>query len=200
MEIRDPARRGDEGPGVLGVDATFDRRAQHAHLVLGDRQRRAGRNLDLLVDDVDAGDHLGDRMLDLDARVHLDEVEPPALVQELDRSRADIAELRHGAGDDGADLLALTRIERGGRSFLPDLLVTPLQRAVALAEMNGPALSVAEHLDLDVARPAEILLQIDSVVAEGRLGFEPRIAERVHAARPDRSRPSCRGRRRPPPP
>ena len=30
---------------------------------------------DLLGDEVDAGDRLGDRMLDLDARVHLQEVE-----------------------------------------------------------------------------------------------------------------------------
>ena len=93
--------------GVLGVDATLDRCAQHAHLVLGDRQRRAGRDLDLLVDDVDPGDHLGHRMLDLNARIHLDKVELAVFVQELDRSRADIAEFRHGAGDDAADLLAL---------------------------------------------------------------------------------------------
>ena len=34
--------------------------------------------------DVDAGDHLGHRMLDLDAGVHLDEVELAVLVQELE--------------------------------------------------------------------------------------------------------------------
>ena len=58
-------------------------------------KRRAGRDLDLLVDEVDAGDHLGDGMLDLDARVHLDEIEPAVLVEEFDRADADIAHLRH---------------------------------------------------------------------------------------------------------
>ena len=93
--------------GVFGVDAAFDRRAVNAHVLLRDRQRRAGGDLDLLVDEVDAGDHLGHRMLDLDARVHLDEVELAVLVEELDRSGADIAEFGHRARDDAADLLAL---------------------------------------------------------------------------------------------
>ena len=44
-------------------------------------------------------------------------------------------------------------VERGRGAFLPDLLVAALQRAVALAEMDGAALAVAEHLDFDVARP-----------------------------------------------
>ena len=94
---------------MLGVDAAFDRRAVDAHVLLRDRQRRAGGDLDLLVDEVDAGDHLGDGMLDLDAGVHLDEIELAVLVEELDRADADIAELGHRARDDAADLLALLR-------------------------------------------------------------------------------------------
>ena len=54
---------------------------------------------------------------------------------------------------------------RGG--LLPDLLVAALQRAVALAQMDGIALAVADHLHLDVARLREIFLEIDRVVAEG---------------------------------
>ena len=53
---------------------------------------------DLRAHDVDAGDHLGDRMLDLHAGVDLDEV-PLLRVgvdQELDRSGVDVA---GGAGD-----------------------------------------------------------------------------------------------------
>ena len=54
---------------------------------------------------------------------------------------------------------------RGGR-FLPDLLVPALERAVALAEMDGAALAVADHLDLDMVRLGEIFLEIDAAVAE----------------------------------
>src|SRR5579864_3107010 len=108
-------------------------------------------------------------MLDLDARVHLDEIEPPVLIEELDRADADIFELGDGARDDGADLLALDGVERRGGAFLPDLLMAPLERAIALAEMDRAALAVAEHLDLDVPGLGEIFLEIDRIVAESRL-------------------------------
>ncbi len=49
-------------------------------------------HMDLRLDDVDAGDLLGDRMLDLDARIDLDEVElvGVGIHQELDRAGAAI--------------------------------------------------------------------------------------------------------------
>ena len=40
-----------------------------------ERQRLARGDANLLLDQVDAGDHFGDRMLDLNAGVDLDEVE-----------------------------------------------------------------------------------------------------------------------------
>ena len=73
---------------------------------------------------------------------------------------------RIAVGDGLADLVAGVGIERGGGAFFPDLLVTPLQRAVALAEMDGAALAVAQHLDFDMARPLQIFLEIERVVAE----------------------------------
>ena len=65
-------------------------------------------------------------------------------------------------------------LSAGDGRFLEDLLVAPLQRAVALAEMDRIALTVAENLDLDVARLGQILLHVDLVVAEGGLGFGAR--------------------------
>ena len=66
---------------------------------------------------------------------------------------------------------ARAAVERGRGAFLPDLLVTPLQRAVAFAEMDGPAAAVAEHLDFDVTRLLQIFLQIDRSIAERRFGL-----------------------------
>ena len=140
---------------------------------------------------------LGHRMLDLDARVHLDEVEAAVLVQELDRADAEIFELAHGLGDGLADLVAGGGVERGRGAFLPDLLVAALQRAVALAEMDGAAAAVAQHLDLDVARAREIFLEIDGVVPEGGLGLGARGGER-RATAPPRERATFMPR--PPPP
>ncbi len=92
-------------------------------------------------------------MLDLEARVHLDEVELAVLVQELRPCRAPrYWILRMAAATSLADLLAARRVERGRGRFFEDLLVAALQRAVALAQMHGIAPAVAEDLDLDVAR------------------------------------------------
>ena len=44
-------------------------------VVLLERQRLAGGDADLRLDQVDAGDHFGHGMLDLDAGVDFDEVE-----------------------------------------------------------------------------------------------------------------------------
>ncbi len=143
------------------------------------RERRAGGDAELLHHDVDAGDRLGDRVLHLQPRVHLDEIELAVLVEELDRAGAGIAEIGDGVGDGLADPRALRVVQRRRRRLLPDLLVAALQRAVALAEMHGPALAVAEHLHLDMARAREIFLQIDGVVAEGFSGFGARHRHRA---------------------
>src|SRR5262249_3373383 len=54
-----------------------------------------------------------------------------------------------------------------GRLF-QHLLVAPLHRAVALEEVDTFAMLVGEHLDLDVPRTHEVLLDQDLVVAERR--------------------------------
>ena len=71
----------------------------------------------------------------------------------------------HGCAQRGRD-------GRRGR-LLDELLVAPLDRTVALAEMHGVAVRVGEHLDLDVARRLDVLLHVHGAVAESglRLGL-----------------------------
>ena len=72
--------------GVLGVDPHLDgvATALGEDLVLRHRQGLAGRHADLPLDEVDAGDRLGHRVLDLQAGVHLEEEELAILIDELD--------------------------------------------------------------------------------------------------------------------
>ena len=57
----------------------------------------AGRDAELQLDDVEAGDRLGDRMLDLDPAVQLEEVDVGPVDEELGRARALVADrLREG--------------------------------------------------------------------------------------------------------
>ncbi len=127
--------------------------------------------IELLLHQVDAGDHLGDRVLDLDAGVHFDEVEVAVLVQELERAGAAVADALAGFDADLADLGAHFRGDARSRRFFHDLLVTALHRAVAFAQMDRAALAVGEDLDLHVARVLQELLHVDHVVAERGLGL-----------------------------
>ena len=101
----DVMRPGD-GTNVYGSSALIRHSIAwpRAHdVALAEAQLLAGGDADLLLHDVDAGDHLGDRVLDLDARVHLDEEELVVLVQELERARAAIADLAARIGAALAD-------------------------------------------------------------------------------------------------
>src|SRR5262249_23364520 len=147
----DRARRGHEGLRVLGVDAALHGVAADLHVALAVGEALAAGDQQLRLHQVDAGDELGDRVLDLDAGVHLDEVELAVLVEEL-----------HGAGAAVADRLArlhaalaheapLADGDARGRGLLDDLLVAALHGAVALAEVDDVAVPVRQHLELDVA-------------------------------------------------
>ena len=207
VEFHDRADGGQEAVGrVLGVEAGLDGVPGHLDLRLRQRQRLAGGDAQLPFDEVEAGDRLGDGMLDLQARVHLDEVpgrvgrELAALDQELDRAGALVGH-RLGAGDGGrGDLGAQLRRHARRRGLLDHLLVAPLQRAVALEQVHDVAVGVAEHLHLDVAGPVDHLLQQDAGIAEGRLRLALRRSPARRRNRP-RARPgACRARRRRPPP
>src|SRR5947209_6939916 len=74
-----------------------------------------------------------------------------------------------GANGHRAELLAEVGVDDRRRALLQDLLVPPLQRAFALADVDQIAVLIAEHLDLDVARRGDELLGVERAVAEERL-------------------------------
>src|SRR5579859_5590391 len=85
------------------IDPALDGMAGELDLGLIDLQPAAGGDADLLLHQVDAADQLGHRMLDLDARVHLDEGELAILVEELERDGTAILELLHRSDGDVTD-------------------------------------------------------------------------------------------------
>ena len=64
-------------------------------------------------------------------------------------------------------------------AFLEQLLMAPLDRALALAEVDDVAVMIAEHLELDVARVLDVLLDVDVADAERRFGLALRGLERL---------------------
>ena len=97
------------------------------------------RDANLPPHQIDAGHHLGDRMLDLQPRVHLEEIEPAVLVeQKLDRAGVRVADgPRDRRGRRGHRLAQRRRNRQRGRLF-HDFLMPPLDGTLALDERHAP--------------------------------------------------------------
>ena len=108
-------------------------------------------------------------MLDLEPRVHFEEIEIAVAVDdELDRAGRAVSDRLRERHRLRAHRRPRRRVEERARRLLDDLLVAALDRAFALAEMHDVAVRVAQHLDLDVARLLDVFLDEDAVVGEAR--------------------------------
>lgn len=129
-------------------------------------------DLELLQHQVDAGGLLGDRVLDLQARVDLQEGDQAVLADQVfDGPGAVVVGLLADPLGRLVDLLAL-RVgqERRGRLF-HQLLEPALQRAVAGAGDDDVAVLVGDHLRLHVARLVQVALDEALAAAERRDGL-----------------------------
>src|SRR5690606_38621518 len=121
IEAGDQARAGQEGFSVFSVDAAFDGMTIEHHIALLDRQLLPGSDTQLLADQIDTGDHFGDRVFDLHAGVHFNEIELPAFEQELEGAGAAVTDADAGFGADAADLLAQLVADARCRRFFHHL-------------------------------------------------------------------------------
>ena len=69
--------------------------------------------------------------------------------------------------------MPLRAVEYGGGRFFQHFLVAALERAIAFSQVDRATLAVAEDLEFDMARIAEVFLDIDRGIAEGGLGLAP---------------------------
>ncbi|MCD6060470.1 MAG: hypothetical protein K0S16_781, partial [Moraxellaceae bacterium] len=164
---------------VFRIEAHLDGGAVQLDVVLRQRQRLAVGDAQLPLDQVLAGDEFGDGMLDLQARIHFQEIEiAVGIEQEFHGAGADVVDALRGGNRSLAHAPAQVRRHHGTGRFFHDLLVAALDGAVALAEVDAVAVRVAEDLDLDVARRNHGLLQDEFAGAEGVLRLAARRRER----------------------
>ena len=116
-------------------------------------------------------------MLDLDPRVHLQEEVLAILEQSFDRSGARVGDGGGRLGRDLPDPLAKLLVHRRGRRLLDQLLVSALERAIALAQVDDVAVRVGEDLHLDVTGIGQVALEIHRGVAEELLPLARRPLE-----------------------
>ena len=173
LEVDEPARTRREAlVGVFGIQARLDGGAAWRGRLVGG-QPRAAADIDLQADEVDAEDLFRHRVLDLQPRVHLQEIEGLQIgqQQELGRACADVAgdarQVRPGFAQRALDL----GDEPGRRRLFQHLLLPALHRAVARAQRPHAAMAVGQHLHLDVAGIGDEGLDEDRGVAEGGAGL-----------------------------
>ena len=152
-------------------------------VLLAEAQLLAGCDTDLFLDDVHAGDRLGDRMFHLDAGIHLDEIELAVLVEEFEGAGTTVVDTTAGIGTAVADARNIARGDVRRRRLLDHLLVAALHRAVTFAEVDRVAEAVGEHLDLHMARIFQEFFHVHHRVAEGGLGLGARHVDRVDQCR-----------------
>ena len=100
--------------------------------------------------------------------------------QELAGTRVDVT---GGSGEPDGGLAQLRAHFQGQgrrRRFLDQLLMTALQRAIAVPAMDDIAVSIGQDLDLDVAGAIDEFLEVDAGVLEGGLGL---VASRLKGSR-----------------
>ncbi len=152
-----PGGRQEPAAGVLAVDAELDRVPTHLGVAVA--ELLAVGDPEHLAHQVDAGDLLGDRVLDLQAGVHLEERDGAVLPdEELAGAGADVAGLREDRLGGAVQLGGLAVGEERCRGLLDELLVAALQRAVPRRDDDDVPVAVGEALGLDVARTVEVLL------------------------------------------
>ncbi len=178
---RHPVRGQERAVGAdpLGRDAQLDRRPSHGGWVgqAEVAEGAAGGERELGEDEVDPRDQLRHGVLDLQARVDLDE--PPAgrvvgVEEELHGRQPAVPttdEQPHGGLVQGrAHVVGQVRCGRD----LDDLLEAALEGAVALAEVGDSPFAVGRDLHLDVARALDVELGEEVTGAEAALGLRPR--------------------------
>jgi hypothetical protein len=145
------------------------------NLLLGESQWTTGGHLDLEAHQIETGHALAHGVLDLEPRLHLEEVEGAGRIeQELHRPCVLVPRGAGGLDSGQAKGRALLRGQGRAWRLLDDLLMAALERALALAEVEGSSRAVGQDLHLDVPRPVDETLEDHDVVPERGLRFAPR--------------------------
>src|SRR6185295_19806412 len=121
-------------------------------------KRLTAGNLDLKLDQINARDHLGHRVLDLQPRVHFDEVELARRREnKFDRAGIRVANRASGRERGLAKLFAQFWTDGRRRTLFNDLLMAALNRALAFEQVNQIAVMIAEDLHFDVTCSLDVL-------------------------------------------
>src|SRR5262249_54966870 len=129
--------------GILGIDPALDGMSGLSDVTLSPRQIASGRYFDLGFHQVDADHAFRDCVFHLEPRIHFEKIEVLLLIQKKFEGPGANVTHRSGSLDrDAPDPSAGAIVHSGRWRFFDNLLMTSLDRAFAVIEMNHPAVFV----------------------------------------------------------
>jgi hypothetical protein len=132
-------------------------------------ERIASTDENLLLNEVNTSDFLGDRMFDLKTRVHFKEVEVLVLIyQELDCSSALVAARPSETNCLFSHKCTSLRVHEAGWCLFNNFLIASLNGALTLGHVYVVTVLVSQDLELDMAWLLNVLFDEDSTISEGR--------------------------------
>ena len=136
-------------------------------IILLQPERFAGSDPEHFFDQVDAGHELRHRVFDLQAGVHLEEMEPPLQIDdEFDGAGRPVSDCLGQCLGLPLHALPKTGVEPRCRRLFKNLLVAALDGALALAKRNALSMRVGQDLHFDVPGIWEVAFDEDPGVAK----------------------------------
>src|SRR5450830_516539 len=142
MERSNAARGRHKVVRVFSIDTAFNRVAMILNIALAESQFLACSDLDLLLHDINTGNHLGHRMFNLNTRIHFNEIEFIVFIQKLKSARTAIIDTATSISTTLAYFVPQFLTNPRRRSLFQYFLVTTLHGAITLAKIDGIAVLV----------------------------------------------------------
>ena len=155
---------------ILGIDTTFDR--VEFGIIVFSAQSVSSSHFDLLRNQVIINDLFGNRVFNLNSRVHFHKIEIAVFVhQKLNCTCPFIFDKFGGFYSGFPHFFPQFICHKGRRGFFGQFLVTTLNRTVSFWEVTGFSKRVANHLDLDMSWLFNKLFHIHPIVSKRGFGF-----------------------------
>jgi hypothetical protein len=158
--------------GIFGVNPALYGMAPDNNILLVDFQLVSGGNPNLLLNDVQTGNHFRYRMFYLDTGIHFHKIKSPVLVnQEFHRPGIFIADRLSRPDCSLAHPVSQLGGQYSGRRFFDHLLISPLNGTIPFSQMNNIAEMIGQYLKFNMPRSCQVFFHIHGVIVESRFSF-----------------------------
>ena len=137
--------------------------------------------MELLLNDIDAGNCLSHRMFNLKASVHLHEINRITwyVKNKLNGTGTQIVNSIGNFFGTFKNKVPQRRGQQGGSGLLEQLLIIALDTTISQTDHSGITMTIAQNLSLDVAQRRHAFFDIDVPVTKSTFGFGRHLVEQL---------------------